>query len=319
MRIVLPLLSVLLAGLASPSCAAPLTTLPDFMLSKQSEVLRYETEKNPNGHLGEVVGLAFHPKRSAILSVSKFNRLQNPYLDSRNVSYSAQGLSKFKQKGQYYQIPNGGAAFSSDGSKVFVSDGSLLLMFADGLDTYHPLEVFEFPSHITQAAASPDGGLIAVGTYDESLFLLDPAKEKPVRLKKGVKLEGSHSYFFESPYGIRSLAFSPDGRLLAAGTRTGFSLWEVPSGRELRSEGTGTPGLAFSPDGRVLALVQAETVVLREPATWEKKGELAERWTKYDQVAFAPDGMLAAAVSRMNPENALTTSEVRLLEPPSWE
>ncbi|MFA6317760.1 MAG: caspase family protein, partial [Elusimicrobiota bacterium] len=44
-----------------------------------------------------------------------------------------------------------------------------------------------------------------------------------------------------------------------------------------------------------------------------------ERGTKYDQVAFAPDGMLAAAVSRMNPENALTTSEVRLLEPPSWE
>jgi WD40 repeat protein len=72
--------------------------------------------------------------------------------------------------------------------------------------------------------------------------------------------------------GVRALAFTPDGQTLATG---GFdhaiSIWDVPTGRELRTmtDHTGpVQSLAFSPDGRSLASVsQDRTVRIWNPLT----------------------------------------------------
>jgi WD40 repeat protein len=57
----------------------------------------------------------------------------------------------------------------------------------------------------------------------------------------------------------RSLAFSPDGRLLATASGDGSAgLWSTETGRSIRRLDAGAEvlnALAFSPDGRILAAV----------------------------------------------------------------
>src|SRR5262249_6250084 len=61
-----------------------------------------------------------------------------------------------------------------------------------------------------------------------------------------------------------SVAFSPDGNTLAAGTVRGIKLWDVKSGRDLRvlQEPSGTVySVAFSPDGRTMASAGSKKVI----------------------------------------------------------
>src|SRR5262245_44308393 len=100
---------------------------------------------------------------------------------------------------------------------------------------------------------------------------------------------------------ISSVAFSPDGKRLAAGSTTmqnqGAShgsevkLWEFSSGKEGRTFKCGTehyPDVAFSPDGKTLAVAEG-AVKLWNVAT----GELQRSWTtergKVLHVAFSAD------------------------------
>jgi WD40 repeat protein len=98
---------------------------------------------------------------------------------------------------------------------------------------------------------------------------------------------------------VDSVAFSPDGRTLAAGDAGGYlGLWDVATGRRTATLAEGNNavyGLAFSPDGRTLAAGDdGGDVGLWDVATGRRTAALAEG-NGVGQVAFSPDGHILAA------------------------
>ena len=125
------------------------------------------------------------------------------------------------------------------------------------------------------------------------LVLLDPCSGEELAL------------LYEGRNYLRTLAYSPDGRLLAAGVgdRT-VRLWDSSTLQEIaawRGHTRNAVSLAFSPDGRLLATGSADY------SHMEKKGEVKlwdvgtgrELAHRYDpngvwSVAFSPDGQTVA-------------------------
>ena len=101
---------------------------------------------------------------------------------------------------------------------------------------------------------------------------------------------------------VLSVAFSPDGKTLASGSRDNtIGLWEVSSGRLIRSfegHGSGINSVAFSPDGKTLASgSDDETIKLWEVSSGRliRSFEGHSNWV--ESVAFSPDGKTLASGS----------------------
>jgi WD40 repeat protein len=161
-------------------------------------------------------------------------------------------------------------------------------------------------------ALSADGRLLAAGGPDGSIRLWDLACRRPLaRLfiserarsyANGIEtffavLPGKPEYF-EKSEGVRSLAFSPDCRwLAAAGERGTVTLWNTEGWQEHHAvpatqEGTGW--LGFSPDS-TLALACKGEVRFFDPSTGQARAALgAESDSPILCGAFAPGGRLLA-------------------------
>jgi WD40 repeat protein/serine/threonine protein kinase/tetratricopeptide (TPR) repeat protein len=132
-------------------------------------------------------------------------------------------------------------------------------------------------------AFSPDGGRLATGgwlqaTSEAEVRVWDVAtgREAAPRLKQG------------SP--VTLVAFSPDGgRLLTAASREAARLWDLATGKLLRTLESAVIQAAFSPDGRRLVLCRMSfKATLLDAVTGAKVATLAHTGI-VRQAAFSPD------------------------------
>jgi WD40 repeat protein len=101
---------------------------------------------------------------------------------------------------------------------------------------------------------------------------------------------------------VKSLAFSPDGKILAsASLDKTIKLWDTSTGNEIRTlsgHTGGVTGVAFSPDGLTVASASWDTTVI----LWDvHSGNLLQKFSghtdRVNSVAFSPDGHLLASAS----------------------
>ncbi len=101
---------------------------------------------------------------------------------------------------------------------------------------------------------------------------------------------------------IRSLAWSPDGRLLAAGTRDAVQLWEIPRAHIVRTF-TVTQGeiesVVFSPDGTILVAGSTESYKSGHATFWDVASgreirHLTWKANWLPNIAISPDGTMFA-------------------------
>jgi WD40 repeat protein/DNA-binding SARP family transcriptional activator/tRNA A-37 threonylcarbamoyl transferase component Bud32 len=273
------------------------------------------------GHTDQVRSVQYSPDGGRILTSS---------LDGTAMVWDASSGSEVRRFTD--RTIGGEAVFSPDGSRVVTSGPPPILW-----DTFsgRKIRTFRFspaPNFVSPSAAfAPEGRFIAIGGSNGYTILWDESTGRPARsfshagalvwgvafspdgslvggasedraeiwnLRSGLSvatLEGHESE-------VRSIDFSPDGKLVVTGSGDGTAkVWDVPSGRlrlTLRGHSAFLWDARFSPDGKLIATAgEDNTARLWDASTGQAILKLTGHTFGLTAVAFSPDGSHLATAS----------------------
>jgi DNA-binding beta-propeller fold protein YncE len=241
--------------------------------TRVGEIWRFE------GHTDEVYSVAFYPNGRYVLSGSMDHTIRLWDIESGREVRCFRGHTQGVES----------VVFSSDGYRALSGSCDDTVRLWD-IETERELRRIIVPSGARSIAISPNGHRVLSGGFDGTVRLWD--------IETGKEL-----LQFEVCDGIPAdcVVFSPDGRSCVVAQcydPPSISLWDLESGRNVRSFGDPGFSVAFSPDGRwVLAASFGDGGSLWDPNTGRKIGSFGDHPGLIYCVAFSPDGRRALSCS----------------------
>ena len=175
------------------------------------------------------------------------------------------------------------------------TEGNFIRVLGFRLAEISPYQIATLEGHsngVTSIAFSPDGTLLASGSFDSETL---QGEDRALRLwdvEKRTELAA-----VEVPQ-ARDVVFSPDGSLLAYVIFDEVRLWDVASREEVATLKASHPPVSFSPDGALLASASNDrTVKLWDVAGRKEVATLKGHTSWVTSVSFSPDGALLASAS----------------------
>ncbi|UCH24528.1 MAG: hypothetical protein JSV66_11285 [Trueperaceae bacterium] len=233
------------------------------------------------GHAGELRVVAFGPDDKTLVSTAR---------DGMVKVWDLASDQRLGEPLESHYVE--GMAMAPDGRTFATSSWNGTLIFWDAVARKQLEEILANPQgYVNTLAFSPDGEtLVSNQAFEDASLLWDVARREPVgRLEQ------------DSPW---NLAYSPDGKLLAAGSTHGdIVLWDMeagqPAGEPLLGHSEDIESVVFSPDGTLLASSSDDgTVRLWDVETLTPLGEpLLGHELFVNSVAFSPDGKTLASAS----------------------
>jgi hypothetical protein len=194
-------------------------------------------------------------------------------------------------------LPVACAALSADGKVVATGHGNGQVRLWDTATGKALPGDIKHGAPLASVALSADGKLVAAGDQKGGVAVWDSAGGKPRFAAESDDVRTvAHS-------AVRSLAFSPDGKVLAVSMGGGATLWDVAKGKKLPDPFRDAPpvgmvlSVAFAPSGRALAATtNGGLVYLVDLDGVRRPRPLNEgRGNALTGLAFAPDGRSLAA------------------------
>jgi WD40 repeat protein len=280
-------------------------------------LLLYAQSRKPRllpGVGGDVTAIAFSPDGKNIVCASNNNYVQIwlPEKEKWRSFYNPE-VSSNSQPGLCVRL-----RFSSDGKTLFAGGAPIggSQVYSQAWDVATRRRKFAFnPTTNSVFDVSPDGRWLAM-SYNDTAFLID-LQAKPFQVSQEYYRHSKDTRFFPPRYKLgenvvaNSVAFSPDGKMLAVGdngARFAPTFWSVETGKKLdvtiAAPLAGTPAfLQWSPDGKFLAATNISGITIYDitaqrshTTTWPTTGSQPMPQTSAPHmggiipIAWSPDG-----------------------------